>query len=367
MPTLVTLATFEHSKTASFLKEKFENENIDCFFAIISTNNGEWEEVRVQVKEYDVERAVKVMLRIKDEHGMNIEDIEPENLQRRIIVPTDFSKGSEYACHYAIHLAQKMNAEIKLLHVYPDPVSDLRIKESATYMDYLTSTIKETEKRAKSGIVDFTNKMKAYMDSQNLRNIRIHSTLGMGNIIEHIKGVSKKYNPDLIVLGSIGRREESRSVFAGLAHSVISGLNVPVYAIPGACSPEDFEQVRILYATDFNERDHNSLERLLRIVEPFNKQITCIHVDTEQNPAKIERMEELNNQLKLEYAEHEIQCQLIEDEDMHHGIKEFAFRNQVNLLSFTVHKRRIFEKLFKPNFFKRILQESNLPILLFPS
>jgi hypothetical protein len=152
-----------------------------------------------------------------------------------------------------------------------------------------------------------------------------------------------------------------------LANSIISGLNVPVYAIPGPCSPEDFDQVRILYATDFNERDHNSLERLLRIVEPFNKQVTCIHIDTEHNPAKLERMDELNKQLKLEYAEHHILCQLIEDEDMYHGIKDFSSRNQVNLLSFTVHKRRIFEKLFKPNFFKKILQESNLPILLFPS
>jgi nucleotide-binding universal stress UspA family protein len=367
MPALVTLATYEQSRTACFLKEKFENENIDCFFAIISTNDGEWEEVRVQVKEYDVERAVKVMLRIKEEHGMDIEDIEPAEIQKKIIVPTDFSKGSEYACHYAIHLAQIMNAEIKLLHAYPDPVSDLRIKESATYMDYLNSTIKETEKRAKGGIVDFTYKMKAYMDLQNISDVRIHSTLGMGHIIDHIKGVSKKYKPDLIVLGTSGRREDSRSVFIGLANSIISGLDVPVYAIPGACSPEDFEQVRILYATDFNESDNHSLERLLKIVEPFNKQVTCIHIDTEHNPAKIERMEELNTQLKVDYAAHDIQCQLIEDDDMYHGIKDFAIRNQINLLSFTVHKRRIFEKLFKPNFFKRILQESNLPILLFPS
>lgn len=367
MPTLVTLATYEQSKTACFLKEKFENENIECFFAIISTNEGEWEEVRVQVKEYDVERAIRVMLRIKEEYGQDIEQIEPANLQRKIIVPTDFSKGSEFACQYAIQLATKMNAEIKLLHVYPDPISDLRIKESATYLDYLNSTIKENEKRAKSEIVDFTYRMKAYMDSQNIKDVRIHSTLGMGNVIDHIKGVSKKYNPDVIVLGTTGRREDSRSVLAGLANSIISGLNVPLYAIPGPCSPEDFDQVRILYATDFNERDHNSLERLLRIVEPFNKQVTCIHIDTEHNPAKLERMDELNTQLKLEYTEHQIQCQLIENEDMYNGIKAFASRNQVNLLSFTVQKRRIFEKLFKPNLFKRILQESNLPILLFPS
>jgi nucleotide-binding universal stress UspA family protein len=367
MHTLVTLATYEQSKTACFLKEKFESENIDCFFAIVSTVEGEWDEVRVQVKEEDVERAIKVMLRIKDEHGMDIEEIEPANLLRKIVVPTDFSKGSEYACQYAIHLAQKIKAEIKLLHVYPEPVSELRIKESATYLDYLKSTIKETEKKARSEIVDFNDKMKAYIDSQKINDVRIHSSLAMGNIIENIKGVSRKYKPDVIVLGTVGRREDSKSILAGLANSIISGLDVPVYAIPGPCSPEDFANVKILYATDFNEKDHNSLERLLKIVDPFEMEITCIHIDTAHNPAKRERMDELNLQLKIDYGQHFISCELIEDEDVYHGLKEYASQNQINLLSFTVHKRRIFEKLFKPNLFKKILQESNLPILLFPS
>lgn len=367
MSTLVTLASYEQSKTACFLKEKFEAENIDCFFAIISSNEGEWEEVRVQVKDYDVERAIKVMLGIKDEYGMDIEQIEPANLLRRIIVPTDFSKGSEYACQYAIHLAQKIKAEIKLLHVYQDPVSEHRIKESATYLDYLKSTIKEAEKKAKGEIIDFNDKMKTYMETQNISEVRIHSSLAMGNIIENIKEVSKKYKPDVIVLGTVGRREDSISVLAGLANSIISGLDVPVYAIPGPCSPEDFANVKILYATDFNEKDHNSLERLLSIVEPYEMEVTCIHIDTAHNPAKKERMEELNMQLKTEYSQQYISCQLIEDEDVYHGMKEFASRNKINLLSFTVHKRGIFEKLFKPNLFKKILQESNLPILLFPS
>jgi nucleotide-binding universal stress UspA family protein len=307
------------------------------------------------------------MLRIKDEYGMDIEKIEPASIPRRILVPTDFSKGSEYACHYALYLAEKIHAEIKLLHVYPDPISDLRIKESATYLDYLNNAIRENEKKAKTGILDFTYRMKAYMDLQRMGKIRIHSSLAMGNIIDNIKGISKKYKPDFIVLGTIGKRENSKSVFTGLAKSILSGLEVPVYAIPGPCSPEDFKHFNILYATDFNEEAHHSLERLLKIMDPFDKEVTCIHIDTEHNPAKTERMEELNSQLGEEYGEHHIRCRLIEDEDVYHGIKEFAARNQINLLSFTVHKRGIFEKLFKPNLFKKILQESNLPILLFPS
>ncbi|MFO7671982.1 MAG: universal stress protein [Bacteroidales bacterium] len=367
MPTLIKIATYEQSKTAYFLKEKLDNENIDCFFSIAGNSDGEWDEVNVQVKEEDVQRALQIMIQIKEEYGMDIEKIEHANLFRRIIVPTDFSKGSEYACHYAIHLARKIKAEIKLLHVYEDPVVDLSIKESATYLDYMKIALIESEKKAKSGIVDFTFKMKAYMASEGIKDVKIHASIVMGNILGNIKGISKKYKPDVIVLGTPGIHENPRSVFAGLANSMVSGLKIPVYVIPGPCALEDFDQVNILYATDFNEKDNHSLEQLLKIMEPFRKQVTCIHIDTAHNPAKKERMDELNSLLKKEYDPHDIQCRLIEDEDVFTGIKDFADKNHINLLSFTVHKRGIFEKLFKPNLFRKIIQELSLPIMLFPS
>jgi len=367
METLVTLATYEQSKTAYLLKEKLERENIDCFFAVLGSIEKRMDKVRVQVKEEDVERAIKIMLRIKEEYGMDIEKIEPAIHVRRIIVPTDFSPGSENACYYAIHLAQKIQAEIKLLHVYENPIADVKVKKSATYEDYVEQTLKATEKKAKADIVTFTHKMKAYLETQKIKDVKIHSSIVMGNILEKIKGISKIYKPDVVVLGTVGRKEESKSVLMGVANEIISGLEIPAYAIPGPCTSGDFEKVNILYATDFNEKDHHSLDQLLKIVEPFDKRVTCIHIDTAHNPAKKERMDELNVFLKKDYSQHEIYCQLIADEDVYHGIKDFADRNRINLLSFTVQKRGIFDKLFKPNLFKKILQESNLPILLFPS
>jgi hypothetical protein len=76
-------------------------------------------------------------------------------------------------------------------------------------------------------------------------------------------------------------------------------------------------------------------------------------------------MDKLNEMLGKEYGQHEIQCRLIEDEDVYHGISEFAKINNINLLSLTTQKRGIFEKLFKPSLFKKILQESSLPMLIF--
>lgn len=367
MKNLVTLATYEQSKTADFLKKNLDKEHIECYSASFGSSEDTGEKVRIQVKKEDVERAVKVLLRIQEEHGMALEKIVPGNLGRKIIVPTNFSKGSEYACHYAIHLARKIHAEIKLLHVYENPLVDLGMKEYPNYLDYMRNTVKETEEKAKADIVAFTNKMKAYLRSQGMEDLQIHSAIVMGSIVGKIREISKEYKPDVIVLGTEGKREDTASIFSGLVKEIVSGMDVPVYAIPGDCSPEDFKRMNILYATDFNEKDHHSLNRLLQIVDPFDKQVTCIHVDTAHHKAKKERMDELNGQLKEEYGQYDIRCRLIEDEDVYHGLKEFVEKNQVNLLSFTVHKRRIFEILFKPNLFKKILQESSIPILLFPS
>ena len=254
-----------------------------------------------------------------------------------------------------------------MLHVYEKPVADVSIKKSATFEQYVEQASKEVEKKAKAGIVSFTRKIRGYMETHQIRDIRIHATTVMGNTIDRMKEISNIYNPNLIVLGTVGRREASDSVLAGVANEIIRGLAIPVYAIPGPRTSRDFEKVNILYATDFNEKDNTSLNQLLKIVEFLDKSITCIHIDTAHNPAKKERLNELNAFLEKDYGQHDIQCRLIEDEDVYHGIKQYADQNDINLISFTTQKRGIFEKLFKPNLFKKILQEANLPILIFPS
>jgi nucleotide-binding universal stress UspA family protein len=365
MKNLITIATYEESKSACFLKEVLENESIDCYLAYSFNLETNVEEIQFQVSEEDVRHAVQIMLRIKENYGKQIEEMEPSHKPYRILVPTDFSTGSEYACQYAIQMARKLSAEVKILHVYENPIIDVSVKESATFEAYAMHLRKEMEKKAREGIVTFTQRMKAYMESEGIGQIRLHSTITMGNIIRRIRKVSENYQPDLVVLGTVGKREAPKSILAGVSEEIIKRLNIPVYAIPGSFDKSYFEEIRILYATDFNESDNSSLNRLLKIVEPFDTRITCIHIDSSLNPSSETKMNQLNDMLRKEYGLHKIECCLIEDEDVYHGIKIFAEKNHINLLSMTTQKRGIFETLFKPNLFKKILQESNLPILIF--
>lgn len=368
MQVLVTLATYRKSRTAYALKEILENENIDCFFNITHDAEQHVDQFRVQVRGEDVEKAVKVLMGIRERYGRDIEEIEPVSDSRRIMVPTDFSAVSENACRYTIHLSEKIGAEIKVLHVFENPVNDEHIKKQmATFEEYVTETIGYAEDRSKTAMLEFIGKLKQYMGNRQIGNVRIHSSITMGSLVPTIREAGEIYKPNLIVFGIPGTEENSRQVFSGLADEFIRSLEVPLFAIPAQYSPGAFTKVNILYATDFNENDHTSLNRLLDIMEPFDKRITCIHIDTEHNPSKKERMDELNGFLKEHYPSHEIQCRLIEQEDYIKGIREFADTNRMDLLSLTTRKRGIFEKLFRPNLVKQVLQEANLPVLIFPS
>ena len=367
MKTFVTIATYKEAKTAYFLKEHLENKHIDCFIAFSSITLQDSDEVQIQVKGEDVEHAVRIMMGIKEEYGKNIERIESVRHVRKIIVPTDFSRRSEDACYFAVHLAQKLQAEIKILHVYEKPMGDVHVKETATFEAFIRNTIIESEKKAKSEMLALLQRIKDYMNTHGIEGVKVHPSTIMGNPVRRIKKISTLYNPDLIVLGTVGKREKSDSVLAGVANDIIKVLGIPVYAIPGPFNPEGFEKMNVLYATDFNEKSHTSLDQLLKLMEPFDKRITCLHIDTANNPVDFERMDELNAFLKEEYSQHHLACRLIVDEDVYHGIKDYADKFDINLLSFTTRKHSIFTKLFKSSLFKKILQEANLPILIFPS
>lgn len=367
MKTLVTITTVRRLESACFLKEKFEEEAIDCYFVHLGKVADKTDFIKVQVDAEDVETAIRVMMDLREEYGKELEEIRSERFVRKIIVPTDFSRGSENACYYAVHLAEKLQAEIKLLHVYRNPVSDLKLQSNETFENYIFDLAKEEERKAKQGMIAFSGRIRNYMKEHDIDEVFVHSVIAMGSVVRTLKDICRSYKPDLIVLGTQGREDEKTSVFGSVARELVNDLEIPVFAIPGPRRPQDFEKLNILYATDFNENDHSSLNRLLVITEAFKKQITCVHIDTAHNPANEERMDELNEFLKHEYGQQEIRCRLIDYMDVGEGIRDFAESTGANLLSFTIHKRGIFEMLFMPNLFKRILQEGGLPILIFPS
>src|SRR4051812_7903078 len=102
---------------------------------------------------------------------------------KKILFPTDFSKASCNAFVYALHLAEKVGAEIITLHVYQFPVLDSNYIDVPLYQAEVYESLELNNfENFKSHIPMFHGIAK----SHNLEHIRISNVLLEGDLTHNV-------------------------------------------------------------------------------------------------------------------------------------------------------------------------------------
>lgn len=115
------------------------------------------------------------------------------------IVPYDFTEASEKALQYALHIGQKVRAEIRLLHLAPDKAKGMS----------MVKKLDEVRDKTQAPI-----------------GVTITSTTKVGNIFMDIGKVAKKEGAQLIVMGTHGKRG-MQSLFGSHAMKVVVSAECP--------------------------------------------------------------------------------------------------------------------------------------------
>lgn len=125
---------------------------------------------------------------------------------KKILYCTDLSQNAEYACRYAIALAQQSGADIYVLHVaempWPDALITLEtdIKEFGGRKQSIRQRLEETRKA-------LSERLKAYIDAlpdderPNADHIKSINVLESHPVDESLEQ-SKKLDVDLMVTGT---------------------------------------------------------------------------------------------------------------------------------------------------------------------
>ena len=131
-------------------------------------------------------------------------------LFRRILVPTDFSQRSEIAIDYAVELARRMNAQLTLLHVLPEP--------SALDYDlggFPPEELAQAEEEAKQ-------KLAAELAHAKLSLLEVDSKLRTGvDLHDEIVGTAKLISADLLVLSTHGYTGWKHLLFGSDAEKIL--------------------------------------------------------------------------------------------------------------------------------------------------
>ncbi|MFC2152842.1 universal stress protein [Bacteroidota bacterium] len=368
---LITIAVHNYAR-AEILRTRLEAEGVECYLKNInlihSVISGG---VKVRVNSHDLEKALRIVEKVSDQFRDEYEN-ETEESDRsiqRILVPIDFSDYSVNACRYAIGLAEKLNAEIKLMHVYYNPVvNSMPLTDTYYYQVNMDEIIREIELRAKSNMEEFYGDLKEKIEKDNIQGVKLDYALVRGIASEEIIAKSEEYKPDVIIIGTRGQGERENDLIGSVTAKIIEDTKVPVLVIPEDSLYEGIATINILYTTDFDDSDYKALKKLMYILSPFEFRLYCVHIGVEDtNVWDKAKMNSLKEKLFSQYSDYEIECHLIEEKDFLTGIQEFIREKRIDIISLVTHKRNLISKLLNPSVARKVLFHTNIPFLVFHS
>lgn len=359
---LIVIAT-ENYASAQILKTYLESNGIEAYLhnenlvqPMIS------EGVQVQIRESDVEKAFKLLTKkYTKEHPVTI------NSPRKILVPVDFSTPSQNAARFALHLASKYGSEIKLLHVFNSPMVDMiPFTDVASIQIDIDISYTILRKNAKEKLLKFYDDLKVFAKELRLENIKISYSLVEGYAAYGVIEMSQRYKPGIIVMGTKGDGYRSTELVGSVASEVSNETHIPLLAIPEAAVMKGIDEVKnVLYATNFDVNDFKAIRKLISITSAFNVNIHCIHVSESNMALQQAKMNSLKIYFKEVCPKTKVECTIVQGKDVVKEFKNYITEKNINLVALTVLKRNLIYKILNPSISKKMLYQSDVPVLLF--
>lgn len=189
---------------------------------------------------------------------------------KKLLVPTDFSKGARSAYPYAGALTNRFGGKIDFIHIIPmlkylnESISRLGLPldmDKDVYPHIQTEAMARLKEELKMSVPD---------SARGEAIIKVDRKAS-DTIIEY--AAKKEY--DLIVMGARGSHEHD--LFKGsITEKVIRGSSVPVLTVHNGLSDRGIN--RILVPTDYSELSFKSLTYAVSMASNLEAEITLFHV-----------------------------------------------------------------------------------------
>lgn len=285
-----------------------------------------------------------------------IEHLGEDDLLHQILVPVDFSECSENAIRFAVAIAIRTGAEIKLFHSVQLP---LQTSELAVYP--LSDLENEAARRLGEMVLEITE----WLEKERFRMLKVGHQVSTGFAAEEIARVASKDHHDLIVMGTHGTGVLEGMILGSNASAVLQRVECPVLVVPENAEFEGFR--RMVYASDFHEINAKAIQVLTRFASHFNAEIHVLHVLT----GKDELTPEQANAFKAafdEVADYEALAFHVvgaEDKSVASAIEEYVDTHDIEVVAMVTHHRGFFDKLFHPSITKRLAVHAHKALLAF--
>jgi len=189
---------------------------------------------------------------------------------QNILFATDFTPSAQLALSYALKLAHGYDARVHSVNVLPH----------LPFVEAVQPDPEQTRLLAEQQLA-------ALVGSESFKGIRHKELIEEGEVAEVLSKLVRKYEIDLIVIGTSGRKGLGKLLLGSVAEEVFRNAECPVLTVgPHAIRWEVDGNLRhILYATDFGPESVHGLPYAMSLAEENRARLTLLHVAPETGVA----------------------------------------------------------------------------------
>jgi len=283
----------------------------------------------------------------------------------KILVPVTFAEYSLNALTYALTLAGKFPSVVTILHSFSE-YEDIEEEPGGEKPNQEKQDVREREQVARdklAGLCQSTiNKMTSIQD----KNIELQNRFEFGYPEDVITNVCAEMNPDVVVMGTQSKGETIKELLGSITSDVMKKVNVPVLAVP-ASSGIDLEKLsKVLFITDFSEKDYVSMHKLVRLISPFHTFIHAVKfVYHRPDENEIQKKDEFRDYCQNTYRNHQLEFAYQQSDQFIPALEKYVGENNIDLIAMTRRKRNMIAQLFSPEITRKILFHTDIPLLVF--
>jgi nucleotide-binding universal stress UspA family protein len=270
---------------------------------------------------------------------------------KTILVPTDFSKTSEYACKIAAKIAKKTNATIYLIHLIelPKGVIDMAASSKFSIPESMLYLRKIREKILKLRETLFS------------KDINVEYFIKLNNPYDGIQKYADKIDADLIIMGFKGHSELEEIIIGSNTEKIVRSSKRPVIVVK-----QDSKKLKLknlVFASNFKEENKEVFGKFVDFANTFNSKIHLLKVNT---PANFQSTSEAKQKVKYFISEFNLpkyKINIYSDVSVEKGILNFAKDINADLIALSTHGRTGLAHLFTGSVTKSLSKTALKPML----
>lgn len=272
---------------------------------------------------------------------------------KKILIPIDFSKHSEYACVLASKIAKKSNSEVHLLHMVelPSGIIDMgsgnnfSIPESMLY-------IRKVRDKLLNYKTNFFSKIP-----------NINHAIRFQNPYEGIRDYSKKIDADLVIMGSKGQTALEEILIGSNTEKTVRSLEIPILITKK--EDDNFKFKKLVFASTFEKDEARAFEGFLDFSTNFKAKIHLLKINT---PQKFENTSSSKKKVETFIEKYNIKnysIHIYNDNSVEEGILNFSDEKDVDLISLATHGRSGLSRFFNGSVSLNLSKNVLKPVLTF--